>query len=127
WRAWLDGKAGLVCSSGMVGPSTSTAVEELAQLGNRSFLRIGTTGASQSNINVGVVLVTTAAVRLDGASLHFAPLEFPAVADLACTTALLEAAKAARATTHIGVTASSHPFYPALERYDTFSSPVASR
>ena len=62
-------------------PSTSIAVEELAQLGIRTFLRIGTTGAIQANINVGDVLVTTAAVRLDGASLHFAPMEFPAVAD----------------------------------------------
>ena len=94
-------------------------MEELAQLGIRTFLRIGTTGAIQANINVGDVLVTTAAVRLDGASLHFAPMEFPAVADFACTTALVEAAKASGATTHIGVTASSDTFYPA-ERYDTY-------
>ena len=102
WRAELDGKAVIVCSTGIGGPSTSIAVEELAQLGIRTFLRIGTTGAIQANINVGDVLVTTAAVRLDGASLHFAPMEFPAVADFACTTALVEAAKASGATTHIG-------------------------
>ena len=95
WRAELDGKAVIVCSTGIGGPSTSIAVEELAQLGIRTFLRIGTTGAIQSDINVGDVLVTTAAVRLDGASLHFAPMEFPAVADFACTTALVEAANAA--------------------------------
>lgn len=111
-RAELDGKAVIVCSTGIGGPSTSIAVEELAQLGIRTFLRIGTTGAIQANINVGDVLVTTAAVRLDGASLHFAPMEFPAVADFACTTALVEAAKASGATTHIGVTASSDTFYP---------------
>ena len=56
--------------------------------------------------------VTTASVRLDGASLHFAPLEFPAVADFECTTALVEAAKSIGATTHVGVTASSDTFYP---------------
>ena len=56
------------------------------------------------------MLVTTAAVRLDGASLHFAPMEFPAVADFACTTALVDAAKAAGAELHIGVTASSDTF-----------------
>lgn len=71
----------IVCSTGIGGPSTSIAVEELAQLGIRTFLRIGTTGAIQPHINVGDVLVTTASVRLDGASLHFAPMEFPAVAD----------------------------------------------
>ncbi|CAK8739467.1 Uridine phosphorylase [Sodalis praecaptivus] len=56
---------------------------------------MGTTGAIQNVINVGDVLVTTAAVRLDGASQHFAPLAFPAVADFACTTALVQAAKRA--------------------------------
>ncbi len=127
WRAELDGKAVIVCSTGIGGPSTSIAVEELAQLGIRTFLRIGTTGAIQANINVGDVLVTTAAVRLDGASLHFAPMEFPAVADFACTTALVEAAKASGATTHIGVTASSDTFYPGQERYDTYSGRVVSR
>ena len=117
----------IVCSTGIGGPSTSIAVEELAQLGIRTFLRIGTTGAIQPHINVGDVLVTTASVRLDGASLHFAPMEFPAVADFECTTALVEAAKSVGATTHVGVTASSDTFYPGQERYDTFSGRVVSR
>lgn len=124
WRAELDGKPVIVCSTGIGGPSTSIAVEELAQLGIRTFLRIGTTGAIQPHINVGDVLVTTASVRLDGASLHFAPLEFPAVADFECTTALVEAAKSIGATTHVGVTASSDTFYPGQERYDTYSGRV---
>ena len=59
WRAELDGKPVIVCSTGIGGPSTSIAVEELAQLGIRTFLRIGTTGAIQPHINVGDVLVTT--------------------------------------------------------------------
>ncbi len=90
-------------------------------------MRIGTTGAIQPHINVGDVLVTTASVRLDGASLHFAPMEFPAVADFACTTALVEAAKSIGATTHVGVTASSDTFYPGQERYDTYSGRVVRR
>ena len=102
-------------------------MEELAQLGIRTFLRVGTTGAIQPNINVGDVLVTTASVRLDGASLHFAPMEYPAVADFDCTTALVAAAKEIGATTHVGVTASSDTFYPGQERYDTFSGRVVSR
>ena len=123
----LDGVKVSVTSTGIGGPSTSIAVEELAQLGIRTFLRIGTTGAIQPHINVGDVLVTTASVRLDGASLHFAPMEFPAVADFECTTALVEAAKSIGATTHVGVTASSDTFYPGQERYDTFSGRVVSR
>ncbi|PHM67432.1 purine nucleoside phosphorylase [Xenorhabdus stockiae] len=127
WRAEIDGKPVVVCSTGIGGPSTSIAVEELAQLGVRTFLRIGTTGAIQENINVGDVLVTTAAVRLDGASLHFAPMEFPAVADFECTNALYAAAKASGTTTHVGVTASSDTFYPGQERYDTYSGRVVRR
>ncbi|MGE9553197.1 uridine phosphorylase [Erwinia amylovora] len=127
WRAEIDGKAVIVCSTGIGGPSTSIAVEELAQLGVRTFLRVGTTGAIQPEIHVGDVLVTTGSVRLDGASLHFAPLEFPAVADFACTTALVAAAQEAGAKTHIGITASSDTFYPGQERYDTYSGRVVSR
>lgn len=124
WRGELDGKAVIVCSTGIGGPSTSIAVEELAQLGIRTFLRIGTTGAIQENINVGDVLVTTAAVRLDGASQHFAPIEYPAVADFTCTNALYAAATDAGATVHVGVTASSDTFYPGQERYDTYTGRV---
>lgn len=127
WLAELDGKPVVVCSTGIGGPSTSIAVEELAQLGVSTFLRIGTTGAIQPHIAVGDVLVTTAAVRLDGASLHFAPMEFPAVADFTCTTALVAAAKQLQAQVHVGVTASSDTFYPGQERYDTYSGRVVSR
>lgn len=127
WLAELDGKPVVVCSTGIGGPSTSIAVEELAQLGVSTFLRIGTTGAIQPHIAVGDVLVTTAAVRLDGASLHFAPMEFPAVADFTCTTALVAAANQLKAQVHVGVTASSDTFYPGQERYDTYSGRVVSR
>lgn len=111
----------VVCSTGIGGPSTSIAVEELAQLGVRTFLRVGTTGAIQEHIAVADVIVTTAAVRLDGASQHFAPLAYPAVADFTCTQALVEAARATGHTAHVGITASSDTFYPGQERYDTVS------
>jgi uridine phosphorylase len=127
WLGYADGRAVVVCSTGIGGPSTSIAVEELAQLGVRTFLRVGTTGAIQPHIQLGDVIVTTAAVRLDGASSHFAPMEFPAVADFDCTTALVEAARSTGATLHVGVTASSDTFYPGQERYDTYSGRVTRR
>ena len=127
WRGEIDGKAVIVCSTGIGGPSTSIAVEELAQLGIRTFLRIGTPGAIQEHINVGDILVTTAAVRLDGASLHFAPMEFPAVSDFECMNALYKAAKDNGSTVHVGVTASSDTFYPGQERYDTYTGRVVRR
>ena len=127
YLGYLDGKPVVVCSTGIGGPSTSIAVEELAQLGIDTFLRVGTTGAIQENVNVGDVIVTTGSVRLDGASLHFAPMEFPAVADFSCTTALVDSAKAAGKEPHVGVTASSDTFYPGQERYDTVSGRVVRR
>jgi uridine phosphorylase len=124
---WLDGTPVVVCSSGIGGPSTSIAVEELAQLGVRTFLRVGTTGAIQPHLEPGDVIVTTGAIRLDGASLHFAPMEFPAVADFACTTALVAAATDLGIEPHVGITASSDTFYPGQERYDTYSRRVTRR
>ena len=123
----LDGSPVVVCSTGIGGPSVSIAVEELAQLGVRTFLRVGTTGAIQPGIRPGDVVVTTGSVRLDGASGHFAPLEYPAVADFACTAALVAAAEASGAATHVGITASSDTFYPGQERYDTVTGRVAAR
>lgn len=123
WLGYIEDKAVVVCSTGIGGPSVSIAVEELAQLGVRTFLRVGTTGAIQPDINVGDLLVTTGAVRLDGASQHFAPLCYPAVANFDCTEALYKVAKES-ATTHIGITASSDTFYPGQERYDTYTGKV---
>jgi uridine phosphorylase len=124
WLGELEGKPVVVCSTGIGGPSTSIAVEELAQLGVRTFLRVGTTGAIQSHIAVGDVLVTTGSVRLDGASLHYAPAAYPAVADFECIAALVAAARSAGARLHIGITASADTFYPGQERYDTYSGRV---
>jgi uridine phosphorylase len=123
----VGGAGVIVCSTGIGGPSTSIAVEELAQLGVDTFLRVGTTGAIQTHIEPGDVIVTTGAVRLDGASHHFTPPEFPAVPDFACTTALVDAGRAADVKLHIGVTASSDTFYPGQERYDTVSGRVTRR
>ncbi|PJG82341.1 uridine phosphorylase [Caviibacterium pharyngocola] len=125
WLGYIEEQAVVVCSTGIGGPSVSIAVEELAQLGVRTFLRIGTTGAIQPHINVGDILITTGAVRLDGASRHFAPLEYPAVADFACTSALYKvASEDPQAKVHIGITASSDTFYPGQERYDTYRGKV---
>lgn len=127
YLGFIEGVAVVICSTGVGGPSVSIAVEELAQLGVRSFLRVGTTGAIQPKVNVGDIIITQAAVRLDGASLHFAPMEFPAVADFYATTALVEACVQKGIKPHVGITASSDTFYPGQERYDTMSGRVTPR
>lgn len=124
YRASVDGTPIVVCSTGVGGPSTSIAVEELAQLGVRTFLRVGTTGSIQADLPVGHLVVTQAAVRLDGASRHFAPLEYPAASSFECTRALVDAAAALDAPCRVGVTASADTFYPGQERYDTVAGQV---
>lgn len=130
YTSWLGSTAPgggtpvVVCSTGIGGPSTSIAVEELAQLGVHTFLRVGTTGAIQPHIAVADVIVTTGSVRLDGASGHFAPYEYPAVAHYDCVNALVESAAALGRTSHVGITVASDTFYPGQERYDTVSGYV---
>ncbi|MEM9515144.1 MAG: uridine phosphorylase [Actinomycetota bacterium] len=124
WRASAGGRSIVVCSTGIGGPSTSIAVEELGQLGVTTFLRVGTTGAIQPHIDIADVIVTTGAVRLDGASGHFAPTEYPAVASYDCVHALVVAADEQGVPVHTGVTVSSDTFYPGQERYDTVSGYV---
>lgn len=120
----LDGSPVVVCSTGIGGPSTSIAVEELAQCGINTFLRVGTTGALQENIDIGDVVISTGSVRLDGASTHFAPMPYPAVAHYDCVHSLVTAARAQQLPYHIGISAASDTFYPGQERYDTASGYV---
>lgn len=115
----LGGKV-LVTSTGIGGPSTSIAVDELAQLGVTHFIRVGTTGAIQDNIKNGDCVITTGSVRLDGASTHYAPIEYPAVSDFSIVASLVLGAKKAGLRFHVGVTASSDTFYPGEERADSF-------
>lgn len=124
WLGFADRSPVVVCSTGIGGPSTSIAVEELAQLGVRTFLRVGTTGAIRPDIAVGDVIVTTGSVRMDGASGHFAPYEYPAVAHYDCVHALVESARSCGHRAHLGITVSSDTFYPGQERYDTVSGYV---
>ncbi len=83
----------LVISTGIGGPSASIVIEELALLGVSTFIRIGTTGALQEDIRTGDVVITAGSVRLDGASTHYAPIEYPAVAHHEIVNALKESAK----------------------------------
>lgn len=124
WLALSGDKYVLVCSTGIGGPSVSICVEELAAIGVTNFIRIGTTGAIQDHVKLADIIVTTGAVRLDGASLHYAPMCYPAVADFDLTAALLQATKELGVPHHKGITASSDTFYPGQERYDTFSGYV---
>jgi len=106
-----DGVEISVCSSGIGCPSAAIAVEELANIGAEVFIRVGTTGALQENVHMGDLVIASAAVRADGTSKIYAPLEFPAVADFDVSAALLQAAKKFKRRTHFGVVLSTDAFY----------------
>lgn len=127
WIARVGGAPVLVTSTGIGGPSTSIAVDELAQLGVRTFIRVGTTGAIQPHVDVGDVVLTSGAVRLDGASTHYAPIEYPAVANFEVLSALVVAAREAQVPARVGITCTADTFYPGQERYDSFSGYVPRR
>ncbi len=118
----------LVTSTGIGGPSASIAIDELAQLGLHTFVRVGTTGAIQDQIAVGDVIITSGSVRLDGASVQYAPIEYPAVAHHEVLQALIEAAAALTPSLgihcHVGITASTDTFYQGQERHESFSRDV---
>ena len=127
YLAEIKGKRILVTSTGIGGPSTSIAIDELAQLGIGTFIRVGTTGAIQDYIDMGDVIITSGSVRLDGASTHYAPIEYPAVAHYEALNALVEGAKKAKVQYHVGITASSDTFYPGEERKDSFAKYILRR
>ena len=127
WLTNINGVKVLVCSTGMGGPSVGIGVEELARLGITHMIRFGTTGTIQEHVQLGDCIINKAAVRLEGTSTHFAPLEFPAVACFDVTGALVDAAKEAKVSHHVGISISSDTFWPGQERYDSFSGYVPRR
>lgn len=127
WITEINGCKVLVCSTGMGGPAVGICLEELARVGIKKVIRVGTTGSIQPEIALGDVIIDKASVRLDGTSTHYAPVEFPAVADFELTMALAASAKNLGIKAHLGIAVSSDTFYPGQERYDSFTGYVPRR
>lgn len=100
-----------VVSTGMGCPSAAIALEELIMVGAKYFVRLGTTGALQKELGIGEVIIAHSAVRTDGTSLEYVPVEFPAIADLDVTLALEEAAKDKGIQPRLGTIWSHDAFY----------------
>ncbi len=100
-----------VTSTGIGGPSASIAMEELTRCGADTFVRIGTCGGMQTEVKSGDVVIATGAIRMEGTSREYAPIEFPAVASLDVTNALHNAAKRKGFPTHVGVVQCKDSFY----------------
>ena len=115
WTGTLDGEKVSVVSTGIGCPSASIAVEELIKLGADTFIRVGTSGAMQPNTPSGQLAVVTAAIRDEGTSSHYLPMEFPAVAHPQVVDAISAAARTLGASYRLGVTQSKDSFYGEVE------------
>lgn len=101
----------LVISTGMGGPSTAICVEELAQIGITHLIRVGTSGGMQLDVSAGDIVIATGAIRQEGTSKEYLPIEFPAIANLDVSIALRESAKEQGLTYHTGVVQCKDSFY----------------
>ncbi|HAT03081.1 MAG TPA: uridine phosphorylase [Oribacterium sp.] len=107
----LDGVPVSVTSTGIGGPSASIAMEELHMCGADTFIRVGTAGGMDLNVQSGDVVIANGAIRMEGTSKEYAPIEWPAVSDFAVTTKLVEAAEKLNFRYHVGVVECKDAFY----------------
>ncbi|TMC51040.1 MAG: nucleoside phosphorylase [Chloroflexi bacterium] len=104
-----------VTSTGIGGPSTAIAVEELANLGAHTLVRLGTCGGMQPQAQLGDLVIVQAAVRDEGTTAQYVPAGFPATANLDIVLALREEARARGLRHHVGVVQSKDSFYGEME------------
>lgn len=107
----LDGVKVSVTSTGIGGPSAAIAMEELFMCGADTFIRVGTSGGMDIDVKSGDLVIANGAVRMEGTSREYAPIEYPAVADFQVTTALVQAAKNNGTPHHVGVVQCKDSFY----------------
>ncbi|MDF2686837.1 MAG: udp [Clostridia bacterium] len=111
YTGFLDGIKVSVTSTGIGGPSAAIAVEELSAIGAEYFIRVGTCGGISLNVKGGDIIIPTGAIRQEGTTMQYIPIEYPAVADFDVIAALKKAAKDLKATEHTGIIQSKDSFY----------------
>ena len=111
YTGYLEGERVSVTSTGIGGPSASIAVEELFASGADTFIRIGTCGGIAIPVVGGDIVIATGAVRMEGTSREYAPIEFPAVASFDVAEALRDGAATLGARSHLGIVQCKDSFY----------------
>ena len=111
YTGYLNGEKVSVTSTGIGGPSASIALEELVNIGADTFIRVGTCGGIDINVKGGDLVIATGAIRMEGTSREYAPIEFPAVADIDIVNALIEDAGMSGTDYHAGVVQCKDSFY----------------
>lgn len=111
YTGYLEGEKVSVTSTGIGGPSASIAMEELVMAGADTFIRVGTCGGMQLDVKSGDIVIASGAIRMEGTSREYAPIEFPAVADIGITNALIESAEELGYPCHVGVVQCKDSFF----------------
>lgn len=111
YTGYLDGVRVSVTSTGIGGPSASIAMEELANIGADTFIRVGTSGGMDINVIGGDLVVASGAIRMEGTSREYAPMEFPAVANYEVMNALIKASQNLGKKYHVGVVQCKDAYY----------------
>jgi len=119
-----DGAPISVTSTGIGSPSAAIAVEELARVGVDTFIRVGSCGAIQPEMDIGDLVITSGAVRQEGTSGEYVREDYPAVAHQEAVSALIAAAERLDHDYHVGLTMSADSFYAGQGRpgYDGFEA-----
>ncbi|MFR9274955.1 uridine phosphorylase [Finegoldia magna] len=107
----LNGEKVSVTSTGIGGPSAAIAMEELVKAGADTFIRVGTCGGIQENVKSSDVVIANSAIRAEGTTKEYAPIEFPAVANLDVTNSLVKASRDLGHNYHVGVVQCKDSFY----------------
>ena len=115
YSGYVGGVKVSVCSTGIGGPSTAIAVEELAKIGADTFIRVGSSGIMQSHMKKGDLIVGTSAIRDEGTSQQYMPLSFPATANYQVVNGLIKACMNLRVNYHVGIVHSKDSFYGEVE------------
>lgn len=111
YTGYLEGEKVSVTSTGIGGPSASIAMEELVKAGADTFIRVGTCGGMAKDVVGGDIVIATGAIRNEGTSKEYAPIEFPAVANFDIVSALVNGAKTLNKKYHVGVVQCKDSFY----------------
>lgn len=111
YTGFLNGVKVSVTSTGIGGPSAAIALEELVKVGGKKFIRVGTCGGMDLDVKSGDLVIATGAIRMEGTSKEYAPIEFPAVADYDIVTSLINASKKLNMPYHVGIVECKDSFY----------------
>lgn len=111
YSGYLEGEKVSVTSTGIGGPSASIAIEELAKIGADTFIRVGTAGGLNVDVLSGDVAIPTGAIRTEGTSKDYLPVEFPAVPNLQVINALVRSAENLGYGYHTGIVRCKDAFY----------------